>query len=289
MELQQLEHVVAVIDHGGFTRAAHAVGITQPSMSQSIRRLEDELGVVLFDRVGRGVQLTEAGHGLEGPARAVLRDLSTLLSTVAMHRDLDVGVLRIATIPTLAATIVAPLIARLRRLHPGVTVQVADERRPGTLIDMVSDGRCELAFADTATRRAGLQSVPLARQRLLAVLPPDSGGGGRRLSFAKFATYPLVLAPAGTAVRELLLAAFEAAGVEANIAVEMPQREAIVPLVLDGAGATVLPEAQALEAGKRGAVVRPFDPPLVRDVVVIHRDRDLAPAATEMLRLAKHR
>jgi DNA-binding transcriptional LysR family regulator len=287
MDVQQVQHVVSVIDHGGFSRAAQAIGIAQPSMSQSIRRLESELGVVLFERIGRGVQLTEAGRAFEGPARAVLREFDTLQSAVSMHRELEAGLLRVATIPTLAATVVAPLIAQFRALHDGITVHVADERRPESLIDMVADGRCELAFADAQTRRAGLQSVQLARQQLLAVLPPATDPVPQTLRIERFARYPLVLAPAGTAVREQLLAAFDDVGVSARIVVEMPQREAIVPLVLAGAGATVLPEMQAHDAAERGAVVRPFSPSLRRDVVIIHRDRDMSPAATELLRLAK--
>lgn len=287
MELHQVQHLIAVIDHGGFSRAAHATGISQPSMSQSIRRLELEVGVVLFERVGRGVRLTQAGLGCEGPARALLRELSTLRSTAAMHRDMESGTLRIATLPTLAVTVVVPLIARLRALHDGVAVQVADALRPSDLIEMVADGRCELVFTDAVTRRPGLQSVRLSRQRLMAVLPPTAEHSDSVITVPAMAAFPLVLAPSGTAVREQLLGAFDEVGAVPRIVVEIPQREAIVPLVLEGAGATVLPEAQAMEAGRRGAVVRPFDPPLTRDVVMIHRDRDLSPAAAELLQLAR--
>ena len=83
MDLRQLSYVVAVADHGGFTRAAEAVHVTQPALSQAVRTLEAELGVELFHRTGRSVVLTAAGEALLGPARRALRDAETARAAVA--------------------------------------------------------------------------------------------------------------------------------------------------------------------------------------------------------------
>lgn len=288
MELRQLAIAVAIIDQGGMSRAATALGITQPSVSQSVHKLEAELGVALFRRAARSVELTDAGRAFEGPARAVLRGVTTIEATVAAHRELTAGVLRIGMLPTLAATLAAGVIATFRRRHPAVTVQIADERRPPRLLDMVADGRCELAFSEEATRRPGLVSVPLGRQELVAVLPPDAtppGVGG--LALADLAELPLVLAPPGTSVREQVTVACEALGRTPWVAVEVPQRDAIVPLVLAGAGVTVAPPEQAREAQAAGAHVVSLDPPLWRELSLIHPDRDLSPAAAAMLAIAR--
>src|SRR3954470_17270934 len=115
MELRQVEYVVGVIDHGGFTRAAAELHVTQPSLSQGIRTLEAELGALLFHRLGRSVVLTSAGEAFEGPARQLLRDLRTLGSAVAAVRGVVAGTLDLVALPTLA---VDPLVKLKESLHP---------------------------------------------------------------------------------------------------------------------------------------------------------------------------
>lgn len=286
MDARQLEIAVAAIDHGGFTRAAQALGISQPSVSQAVRRLEDDLGVALFRRVGRSVVLTEAGTAFEGPARAVLRDLAVLRTTVARHRDVAAGVLRIGMLPTLAATLANGVIAEFRRRHPEVAVRIVDERRPDRLVEMVADGRCELVFTESRTRRPGLVTVPLGRQELVAILPPRTPAP-RALDAAALAELPLVLAPPGTSVRIQVEEMLERAGHTTRIGVEVPQRDAIVTLVAAGAGASVVPPEQAAEAAAAGARVVPLDPPLWRELSLIHPDADLSPAAAAMLAIAR--
>ena len=91
MELRQIEYVVGAIDHGGFTRAARALHVTQPALSEGIARLEAELGVALFDRVGRRVMISAAGEAFLEPARRLLRDRSVLAASVAAVIGLDAG------------------------------------------------------------------------------------------------------------------------------------------------------------------------------------------------------
>ena len=83
MDLRRLRLFMAVVDEGGFTRAAESEFVSQPSVSQAIRELEDELGTPLFHRVGRGVVLTAAGEALVGPARQALRDVESATAAVA--------------------------------------------------------------------------------------------------------------------------------------------------------------------------------------------------------------
>src|SRR6478735_3313424 len=123
MDPRQLEYVVGVVDHGGFTRAAEALHVTQPALSQGIARLEAELGVLLFDRVGRTALLTAAGQAVLEPARQVLRDLRVLRTSVAAVAGLDAGSLEVVALPTLAIDPLARLIGAFRRAHPNVTVR----------------------------------------------------------------------------------------------------------------------------------------------------------------------
>ena len=104
MDLRQLGYVVAVVDHGGFTRAAAAMHVAQPSLSQAIRSLEAELGVALFDRIGRTVRLTAAGRALLPSARQALRDVDSAREAVEAVRGVERGRLDLVSIPTLGAT-----------------------------------------------------------------------------------------------------------------------------------------------------------------------------------------
>jgi DNA-binding transcriptional LysR family regulator len=123
-------------------------------------------------------------------------------------------------------------------------------------------------------------------QELLAVLPPDAVAAHRGIAMADLARRALVATPPGTSTRRLLDEAFSSAGVDPTIAVETAQREAILPLVLAGAGAALLPRPLAETAAALGAVVRPLRPKVVRSVVLIHRTGTLAPAAQAFVTLA---
>src|SRR6478672_6950180 len=102
MEIRQIEYVVGVVEHGGFTRAADALHVTQPALSEGIARLEAELGVTLFHRVGRRAVLSAAGDAFLEPARQLLRDRSVLTTSVAAVVGLDAGRLDLVALPTLA-------------------------------------------------------------------------------------------------------------------------------------------------------------------------------------------
>src|SRR4051794_29436136 len=148
MDLRQLEYVVAVVDHGGFTRAADALMVAQPSLSQGVRTLENELGVDLFHRLGRRVALTAAGEALIDPARRMLRDAATTRAAVAAGAGLQAGRLDLAALPTLAVDPLAPLIGTFRAAHPGISVHVTEPEEGHVVSDLVRSGRVEVGLTD---------------------------------------------------------------------------------------------------------------------------------------------
>ena len=139
MELRQVEYVLAVIEQGSFTAGADAAGVTQPSLSEGVRRLETELGVRLFDRVGRAVIVTDAGRAFEGPARRMIRERAVVLDAVGAVRELDAGTLDLVALPTLAVDPLASLVGRFRTLHPGVLVHVAAPEDASALEGLVAE------------------------------------------------------------------------------------------------------------------------------------------------------
>jgi DNA-binding transcriptional LysR family regulator len=286
MDLRRLRLFLAVVDEGGFTRAAHTEFVSQPSVSQAIRELEAELGTPLFHRVGRGAVLTAAGEALVGPARQALRDVDAARAAVAAVAGLDTGRLDLVALPTLAVDPIAPLVGAFRVAHPGVTVGLGDAEGPAELASLVASGDAELGVTVTHAANVGLVSVALGTQEMLVVLPPGTTAPPGALPAAHLARHPIVATPRGTSTRELLDDAFAAARVQPQIAVVTAQREAVLPLVLAGAGATLLAEPVAANASSLGAVVVPMRPRVTRRVVAVHRDAPLSPAAGAFVEIA---
>lgn len=287
VDLRRLSLFLAVVDHGGFSRAAQAVHISQPALSQAIAELETELGGPLFHRLGRGVSLTAAGTALVGPARSILRELDAARQVAAEITGLARGRLDLSALRTVSTDALPHLLGRFLEAHPNVEVRLASPDDPGELVEQVRSGEVELGITVASDPPSGLTAVPLGEQHLQIVLPPGTARqAGTPVTPAELAGVPLVVTPRGSSARELLEDWLSGASVAARVSVETSQREAIVPLVLAGAGAALVPEASARLAIAAGAVAAQVSPPLVRALVVVHRSGTPTPAAREFLRLA---
>lgn len=288
MDERRLRYFLAIIDEGSITGAAKRLHVAQPSLSQALRAFEVELGVELFHRVGRGLRLSGAGEALVGSARQILRSIDEARDAIAGVVDLRTGTLDIAALATLAVDPMAPLIGRFRERYPGVQVRVFEPEDAAGVSALVAEGACELGAAHLPLPGDQLTTHMLGEQELLFVLPPDTPVQGRNSIGARdLARTPLVVSPPGTSTRMLLEQALEAVGVTPQIAVQTAAREAIVPLVLAGAGAALLPAALAHEASRRGAVVRRARPTITRTVGLIHRPGAVSPAARVFTEFAR--
>ncbi|MCU1373882.1 MAG: transcriptional regulator, LysR family [Actinomycetia bacterium] len=286
MDVRQLSAFLAVVEHGTVTAAAAAVHVSQPALSQTIRSLEAELGTPLFHRIGRRLVLTSAGEALTGPARQVLRDLDRARRAVTDVAGVAGGVLDVVVLPTLAVDPAAALLGRFRQAHPGVSLRLTEPDGTADALGRVADGRAELALTD-AEQAPGLVFHHLVRQEYRAVFPAGAAPGRRRtIPLAALVGMPFVTTPPGTSSRRLLERAHEASGAVPVVVVEAGPREAILPLVVAGAGAALLPVSLALEAAALGADVRELDPPITREVTLANRDAPISPAAAALLALA---
>lgn len=289
MDIRQLRYFLAAVDHGGFTRGAAAVHVAQPSLSQAIAGLERELGVDLFVRTGRSVRLTAAGDALAERARRVLREIADLTAAAADIAGLRTGRLEIVALPTLAVDPLAGLIGEMRAAHPGVAIAVHEPEDAAAIDRWVVSGRADLGLTDLTTggRGQGLRRVELFRQDVVAVCPPGHRTPTGPLTARDLAAMPLIAAPKGTSTRRLLDQVLARAGAEPNIAVETDQREAIVPLVLAGAGTALLPSGLARDARERGARTIALRPAVSRRIGMLHRRGSVSPAAAAMVALAQ--
>lgn len=171
MELQQLRYVLAVAEVGNFTRASERCNVSQPSLSQQIINLEQEVGHKLFHRLGRKAVLTEAGAVFRERARRILFEVEDatkeLGDSPSMERRITVG-----AIPTLASYLLPPLIAESRRRHPNLQVQVREDFR-SHLVQSVLEGELDLALAALPVKDPRIHAEVLVTEPLLLVAGKD--------------------------------------------------------------------------------------------------------------------
>ncbi len=287
MDSRRLDIFLAVVEEGGFTAAGAALSMSQPAVSQAIRELEADLGATLFHRIGRGVQLTPAGEALVLPARQARHDLRTGRRAVEQVAGLAGGRLDLACLPTLAAAPLAPLVGAFRADHPGVTITLSDPGDPEDLLDLGRSGASEVGLIEPE-RAEGLVTVPLGRQDFLVVLPPGSQAESP-FRLRDLEALPLVATPPGSSTRRLLDDALARSSATATVAVEASQREALLPLIVAGAGAGLLPRPLAEVARALGCVVAEPQPRVSRSIALVHRSGPLTPAAARFVELAVER
>jgi len=170
INLRQLRAFVSIGRLGSFTKAAAALHATQPALSAQIRELEEALGVKLFDRSTRSVTLTQAGEDLMPSVDTVLTDLS---SVVARARDVvkrNTGRVTVAALPSLAATVMPKVIARMRDAHPGIVVVIRDALAERAIALLRAD-EADFALTSAPPPDRELTFTPLFADRMVAVLP----------------------------------------------------------------------------------------------------------------------
>ncbi|MFC9786998.1 LysR family transcriptional regulator [Rhodococcus sp. NPDC127528] len=290
MDVRQLEYFLAVVDSGGVNRAAADLHVAQPSLSQSIRKLEKDLRTELFHRVGRGLVLSPAGEALVGPARQVLRDMDTAREAVREVREVERGRIDIAGLTDMSTDPLSVWVAQFRVKNPRVSLRVEERERLSDVVELVKSGACELGITVLPLPLEGLMQESLVDQQLVLVLPPGTEADlPDPVPLEAMSGIPLVMGERNSASRDYVEAMLRASGVEPLVAVEVPQRGAVVPMVLAGAGAAILPLRVALDARLRGGVVRDFSPQLVREIGVIHRPGRLTEAASAFLDNTRNR
>jgi DNA-binding transcriptional LysR family regulator len=288
MERRQLKYFLAVVEHGGFTNAARVLHVAQPSLSHAIAALEAEVGGSLFHRLPHGAVLTTAGEALVEPARQIARDLATATASVQEVLGLSGGRLDIVAQTTLAVDPLAVMLGQFLSVHPKIVVRVTDPERGTDVDNIVRTGQSELGLVNASVPMRELAGIDLAEQELRVVLPP---GYVRReqgaVSAEELAALRFVATPEGTEMRDVLERALRGLEIEPDIAVETAHRAMIVPLVLAGAGASLLPRSMADDAVGKGAEVRPAEPPLRYQGRLVWRSGPLTPAADSFVEMAR--
>ncbi|KOE25366.1 transcriptional regulator CynR [Burkholderia multivorans] len=251
MLLRHIRYFLAVAEQGSFTRAADALHVSQPTLSQQIRQLEETLGVPLFDRSGRTVRLTEFGDVYAKHARAALHDAA----------DLATGSLRLAMMPTFAAYLSGSLVDAFHAAYPNVVLTI-DAMPQARMEALLVEDRLDAGFAFVPARAPEIDALPLWDESLAFVTARTHRLARRRraLTPAELSGEPLVLLSRAFATRERIDRYFVEHRAQPRIAIETNTVSAVLELVRRGRLATVLPDAVARGSDELCAL--PVDPPL---------------------------
>jgi LysR family hydrogen peroxide-inducible transcriptional activator len=248
MELHQLRYFCAVADTGSFSRGAEQSHVSQPSLSQQIRKLEDELGARLFDRLGRAVRLTEVGKTLLPRARAVLRELEAARGDVAGHKDSVGGSLRLGVIPTVAPYILPAQLISIARKFPQADISVVEEITPA-LLERLRAGNIDIAILALPIRGHEFESASFLTERLFAAIPKQHRLAKRSsLLLKELRSEPFLLLRDGHCFRDTAIAACDRARLHPQIAFESGQFSSLISMVGARMGVSIVPE-MAIERG----------------------------------------
>jgi len=290
VDVRQLRYFLAIVDHDGFSRAAEALHVSQPALSQTIATLERELHVQLFHRIGRRATLSAAGEELLGHARVVLRDLDTAHAAMDAVRGVRSGRVDISSMPSPGIEPLASIIAAYTRQHPEISLCVDGAFTADEVLAAVRTGAAEVGLLGTATElhAPGVSVQPLVDQSLVLVTRQDDPrfGSVSTITRDELAGARFIASPTGSRMRSLLDDAL-AAGVELDIAVQVAHRTSILPLVLRGVGVAILPSSWVPLATASGLHTVAIQPSSLLRVALVSRRDHLSAAAAAFLEVAR--
>jgi LysR family transcriptional regulator, hydrogen peroxide-inducible genes activator len=245
MEFQQLRYFCAVARTGSFTRAAEQEGIAQPSLSQQIARLEESLGSKLFDRLGRGVQLTEFGRVLLPLALEILRQVNTARTSLESLRRGVAGRLAIGCIPTITPYFLSPRLKEFAEKYPEVDIRLSEEMTP-KLVELLRSGEIDLAIVSPPVYNPDVVCSDLFREPILVALSRHHKLASEpRVSLPELRDQRLLLLREGHCFRDNALTVCSRARTEFVSIFETNQFSSILPLVSAGFGVSLIPRMAA--------------------------------------------
>ena len=283
MTLEQLRIFLAVAEREHVTRAAEALNLTQSAVSAAVRALEARHGITLFHRVGRHIELSEAGRMFRAEAEAVLARARAAELVLSELGGVARGTLAVQASQTVVSYWLPPLLVRFRALHPGVQVQVKAGNTT-SVVQALMDGVAELGFVEGEVMEPALVQVPLTADQLIVVVGLEHPWAKQGpIAPERLRETAWIMREEGSGTR----AAFEALSPGLEVVLELPSNEAVLAAVEAGGGAAVVSERAAgphLAAGllaRAGVELPPRSFKALR-----HRERHGSGAARALLDLA---
>jgi molybdate transport repressor ModE-like protein len=279
--LRQLRIFEAVARHGSISRAADELGLTQPAVSMQIKQMEDQLGLVVVEQVGKKFTLTDAGHELCFHACRISKQTAELLASMEQFRELERGVLRVAVVST-ANYFLPAFIAAFSNEHPGVRISLKVANREAVLA-AVSSNEAELAILGHTPERGDLVAQFFLDNPLVVIAPPDHPLVSKdRINLCQIEDEIMIVRERGSGTRAAMERFFLESGISYQPGCEMNTNEAVKQAVQAGLGIGVVPaQTIELELQTGRLEILPFKEfPIMRKWFIIHRsDKRLSNAA----------
>jgi DNA-binding transcriptional LysR family regulator len=293
--LQQLEYFLAAFEEGSFSAAAERLLLAQPSLSEQIRRLEAELGVSLFTRVGRGIKPTEAAQALRPYAEATLATVAEAREAVVEQRELRGGIATFGTFGTARWYPGTQIVAAFRRRHPKVRVRLIGQNS-SEVAAAVRDGDLEAGLVALPIDDSGLDVRPIMQDEIMYA-SADPERLRKPVTIRDIARWPLILTDASYGLedptRRQLFELAQREGVTVEPQIDVEDVETALELTTRGLGDMLIARGILLALGRRvpkrlGWV--PFAEPIYDTFAFINRrGARLSPAAREFMSLAEDR
>ncbi|HBN5735886.1 TPA: transcriptional regulator CynR, partial [Escherichia coli] len=259
---RHINYFLAVAEHGSFTRAASALHVSQPALSQQIRQLEESLGVPLFDRSGRTIRLTDAGEVWRQYASRALQELGAGKRAIHDVADLTRGSLRIAVTPTFTSYFIGPLMADFYARYPGITLKL-QEMSQEKIEDLLCRDELDVGIAFAPVHSPELEAIPLLTESLaLVVAQHHPLAACEQVALSRLHDEKLVLLSAEFATREQIDHYCEKAGLHPQVVIEANSISAVLELIRRTSLSTLLPAAIATQ--HEGLKAISLAPPLLK-------------------------
>jgi len=289
MEMHQLRYTVAVARVGNFSRAAEQCRVAQPSLSQQIQKLEEELGERLFDRLKTGVKLTPAGEIFLQRAVRILDEAESARREMQDAHSLARGTLNIGVLPTIAPYLLPAIIARFTAEFPGIEVAVHEETT-SRLLKLLVACEVDLAVMSLPIEDAAFEVQPLFTEELLVAVPPGHPFATKRTLRAEdLETERFILMKEGHCLGDQVLSFCNRREITPRVSCRSAQIETVQALVQSGLGISLIP-AMACHEGRAPVYRHLAAPRPTRAIVAVWlKQRPPNRAGIEFLRCLRNR
>ena len=281
LNLHHLRLFDAIVEHGGFTRAARALKLSQPALSKALGELERTVGLPLLDRTGRTTRLTQAGEALHARAREIFGVEQAAEQELRELRGLERGVLRVGGSTTVATYLLPQLLGRFHARHPRVDIRAASANTR-TVVRMLLEWRIDFALVGGPVSHARVETRPWMDDELIVIAAPDHPlADGHATTVASLATELFIVRERGSLTREIAERALAERGVALRRTLRVAGTEAIKQSVAAGLGVAIVSRAAAADQLSLGrlAIVR-VSGLAIRRVISLLRLRGRIPTAS---------
>ncbi|MEM1065616.1 MAG: LysR substrate-binding domain-containing protein [Pseudomonadota bacterium] len=266
---RQIEAFRAVMRHGGISRAAEVLGVTQPAVSRLIDSLARDVGFTLFEREGRGVVPTPEANLLMREVDVHFMGLDRVAAAAEAIRETRRGHLRIGVMPALAMSVAPRMVERIVQTYPEIQITLDVHGAP-QLNDLVGSGELDLGFAHLDKPRADLEEVASWEVDCVCVVEPNHPLAAQaEVALCDLADTPLVLLSFGTSTAQRLERSFSAAGIVPQVAIQAQPSYAAYFLAAHGLGVGIIDRLTANALARQDVVVRPLKPRLAYEFKLI--------------------